>query len=81
MQKKLSMSLILTLALLASTAQADTIQLKNGSVIKGKVASFADEQFIIVLDTGAGRPQSRAIIYIGDVARIDFDSTPAASAG
>jgi len=27
--------------------------LKNGSVLKGKVTSFADDQFIVMLDTGS----------------------------
>lgn len=66
--------------LITSTAQADTIHLKNGSVLKGKVASFSDDQFVVMLDTGSGRYMSRAMIYMGDVARIEFDSAPAASA-
>ncbi len=66
--------------LLTSTAGADTIHLKNGSVLKGKVASFSDDQFVVMLDTGSGRYMSRAMIYTGDVARIEFDSAPAASA-
>jgi len=48
--------------------------LKNGSVLKGKVASFADDQFIVMLDTGSGRYLSRAMVYMGDVARIEFDA-------
>ena len=73
------LSAALTLALLgaplASVAQADTIRLKNGSVIKGKVTSFADEQFVVMLDSGSGRSMSKAMIYIADVAKIDFDAT------
>lgn len=66
--------------LITSTAEADTIHLKNGSVLKGKVASFSDDQFVVMLDTGSGRYMSRAMIYTGDVARIEFDSAPAVSA-
>lgn len=58
--------------LAAGTANADTIFLKNGSVIKGKVTSFVDEQFVIVLNTGSDTAMSKATIFIGDVARIDF---------
>ena len=65
--------------LLVSSARADTIHLKNGSVLKGKVASFADEQFVVMLDTGSGRYMSRATIYIGDVSRIEFDAPSASS--
>jgi hypothetical protein len=74
--RKLSFSILLFIALVAGTARADTIHLKNGSVLKGKVASFADEQFVVMLDTGSGRYMSKAMIYIGDVARIEFDSAP-----
>lgn len=65
--------LLMLLALAASTAVADTIHLKNGSVLKGKVTSFADDQFVVMLDTGSGRYLSKATVYMGDVARIEFD--------
>jgi hypothetical protein len=48
-------------------------------VLKGKVASFADDQFIVMLDTGSGRNLSRATVYMGDVSRIEFDSSPVSS--
>jgi hypothetical protein len=76
MKRIISFCLLASLALVASTARADTIHLKNGSVIKGKVASYADDQFVVVLDTGSSRYLSRAMIFIGDVARIEFDSAP-----
>jgi sRNA-binding regulator protein Hfq len=63
--------------IIASVSFGDTIHLKNGSVLKGKVASFADDQFIVMLDTGSGRYLSRAMVYMGDVARIEFDSSSA----
>lgn len=66
---------MMLLTLTGSVAMADTIYLKNGSVIKGKVASYADDQFVVVLNAGSDRSaQSRAMIYSGDVARIEFDS-------
>lgn len=74
--RKLSLSILLLLALAVSSARADTIHLKNGSVLKGKVASFASEQFVVMLDTGSGRYMSKAMIHIGDVERIEFDSVP-----
>lgn len=74
--RKLSLSILLLLALAVSSARADTIHLKNGSVLKGKVASFASEQFVVMLDTGSGRYMSKAMIHIGDVERIEFDSAP-----
>src|SRR5262245_8341618 len=76
MRKFLLPSLI-ALTVVALTAQADTIHLKNGSILKGKVTSFADDQFIVMLDTGSGRYMSKATVYMGDVSKIEFDSAPA----
>jgi hypothetical protein len=74
MRKYLLLSLISGIVIVAaSTALADTIHLKNGSVLKGKVTSFADDQFVVMLDTGSGRYLSKALVYVGDVARIEFD--------
>lgn len=74
MRKVLLLSLISVVV--SSSAFGDTIHLKNGSVLKGKVTSFADDQFTVMLDTGSGRYLSRAMVYMGDVARIEFDSVP-----
>lgn len=77
MRKSLLASLM-CVAVVATSVLGDTIHLKNGSVLKGKVTSFADDQFIVMLDTGSGRYLSKAMVYMGDVARIEFDSTSAA---
>lgn len=77
--RKPSFPFLILVALAALTAQADTLHLKNGSLLKGKVTSFADDQFVVMLDTGSGRHLSKAMVYIGDVARIEFDSAPMAS--
>jgi len=71
--------LLLACILVGASASADTLHLKNGSVLKGRVTSFADDQFVVLLDTGSGRFQSKATIYIGDVASIEFDSTQSSS--
>jgi hypothetical protein len=69
------LSLVLAVfVLIAATVQADTIHLKNGSILKGKVTSFADEQFTVMIDTGSGRYLSRATVYVGDVSRVEFDA-------
>jgi len=73
MRKFLLLSLI-SVTVVTSSALADTIHLKNGSILKGKVTSFADDQFVVMLDTGTGRFQSKAMVYMGDVARIEFDA-------
>jgi len=80
MMLKRSLFPLILLVLLAPITQADTIHLKNGSILKGKVASFSDDQFIVMLDTGSGRYQSRAMVYVGDVARIEFDGSPGGAA-
>lgn len=72
--RKPSVMFLILVVLFASVARADTIHLKNGSLLKGKVTSFADDQFVVMLDTGAGRYLSKAMVYIGDVARIEFDA-------
>jgi sRNA-binding regulator protein Hfq len=71
--RKLLFVLLISVSV-APISSADTIHLKNGSILKGKVTSFADDQFVVMLDTGSGRYMSRAMVYIGDVARIEFDS-------
>lgn len=80
MRKRLFLSLIIAV-ILVPLALGDTLHLKNGSVLKGKVTGFADDQFTVMLDTGTGRSLSKATVYMGDVARIEFDSTIAAPAG
>jgi hypothetical protein len=69
--------ILLTWLAAAPLALADTIYLKNGSVIHGKVSSFAEEQFLVVLNTGSDRQLSKAMIHVSDVARIEFDLAPA----
>ncbi len=76
MRKILSLQTFIIIALVVATAHADTITLKNGSVIKGKVTSFADEQFVVLLNTGSGY-RSKAMIYMSDIAKIDFEGSAA----
>src|SRR6266404_3839202 len=53
----------------------DTIRLKDGSVIKGQVVGFKDQQFIVLLGNGEKGRRSRISVYMEDVESIDFDST------
>jgi len=53
----------------------DTIRLKDGSVIKGQVVGFKDQQFIVLLGNGEKGRRSRITVYMEDVESIDFDST------
>jgi hypothetical protein len=60
---------------LSLTAFADTIRLKNGSVIRGQIVSFKNEQFTIVVGTGSRGRTTRISVYMEDVESIEFDST------
>ncbi len=66
---------IFCLAITAGTASADTIKLKNGSVIKGKVSTYNDREFTVFLDLGSRRSSSRMVISIDDIEAIIFDDS------
>jgi hypothetical protein len=68
--------LVIALALGVSLpALADTIRLKDGSVLHGQVVGFKDQQFTVLLGSGARGRKSRITVYMEDVESIDFDST------
>src|SRR2546421_9956126 len=56
---------------------ADTIRLKDGSVIRGQIVSFKNEQFTILVGSGPRGRKSRITVYMEDVESIDFDGAPA----
>ena len=55
---------------------ADTIRLKDGSVIHGQVMGFKDQQFTILVGGGARGRRSSITIYMEDVESIDFEAAP-----
>jgi hypothetical protein len=62
------------LALGASTfALADTIRLKNGSVIRGRVIGFRDEQFTVVMEPTSRGRRNQITVYVEDVESVEFD--------
>ena len=72
--------LMVALALGASlVVSADTIRLKNGSVIRGQIVSFKNEQFTIVVGGGTRGRTSRITVYMEDVDSIEFDSAGTAN--
>lgn len=77
MRKKVLLPLIaLTLVLgMSIAALADTIRMKDGSIYKGKVVGFKDQQFTILIGNPARGRQSRLILYIDDIDSIEFDSS------
>src|SRR6266566_10146285 len=79
MKRIFRLSLVFSLALLlVSPLLADTIRLKDGSVIRGQVVGFKDQQFTVLIGAGAQGRRSRTLIYVEDVESIEFDSTSAA---
>jgi hypothetical protein len=70
--------LLLALTLLLSTAApllADTIRLKDGSVIRGQVIGFKDQQFTILIGGNARGRRGQTTVYVEDVESIEFDAT------
>lgn len=72
-------SLALVLALVGPVF-ADTIRLKDGNVIRGQVIGFNDQQFTVLVGSGAQGRRSRTLIYVEDVESIEFDSATTAAA-
>jgi hypothetical protein len=56
---------------------ADTIRLKDGSVIRGQIVSFKNEQFTIMVGSGARGRRSQITVYMEDVESIEFDGAGA----
>src|SRR5213593_2366694 len=66
---------IVALALsLTLPALADTVRLKDGSVIRGQIVSFKNEQFTILVGSGARGRKSQITVYMEDVDWIEFDN-------
>lgn len=69
--------LLLALTLLLSTAVpllADTIRLKDGSVIRGQVIGFKDQQFTILIGGNTRGRRGQTTVYVEDVESIEFDA-------
>jgi hypothetical protein len=60
------------------TAFADTIRLKDGSVLKGKVVSFSQGRFTIVVYIGGS--SSRHVIPVEEIESVEFDSSDVTTA-
>ena len=52
---------------------ADTIRLKDGSIIKGKIVNFNGGQFTVLI--GEGSRQRRMNFYADEIESIEFDAT------
>jgi len=74
--KKTFRLLLSTLLLisLSTPLLADTIRLKDGSVIRGQVIGFKDQQFTILIGGNARGRRGQTTVYVEDVESIEFDS-------
>jgi len=71
-----------SLALIAALfvpAIAGSIRLKDGSSIRGQVVGFKDQQFTVLIGSGAQGRRSRTLIYVEDIESIEFDSATTAA--
>ena len=68
--------IVAVFAIGAAIARADTIRLKDGSIIKGKVVDFKNGQFTVVLN-GAVNRRNQISLYFEDVESIEFDDATA----
>src|SRR5215203_6895077 len=78
---KKTFRLLLSILLLVSIPiplLADTIRLKDGSVIRGKVIGFKDQQFTILIGGNARGRRGQTTVYVEDVESIEFDSNTSA---
>jgi len=76
---KKTFQLLLSILLLVSISTpllADTIRLKDGSVIRGQVIGFKDQQFTILIGGTTRGRRGQTTVYIEDVESIEFDSSP-----
>jgi hypothetical protein len=71
---RLLLSVLLLLSLVTPLL-ADTIRLKDGSVIRGQVIGFKDQQFTILIGGNARGRRGQTTVYVEDVESIEFDST------
>lgn len=75
--------LLLAITLVLSTAApllADTIRLKDGSVIRGQVIGFKDQQFTILIGGNARGRRGQTTVYVEDVESIEFDANTSGGA-
>ena len=67
------MAALALVGMLGLTAFADTIRMKDGTVIRGEIVGFKDQQFTVLIGSGAKNRRSKLSIYIEDVDAIEFD--------
>ena len=60
-------------------ALGDVIRMKDGQVIRGQIVAFRDQQFTILIGSGARGRRSQMTVYMEDVESIEFEAAGAAT--
>jgi hypothetical protein len=68
---------LLAVLIYAPASLADTIKLKDGSVLKGKVVSYTQRKFTIIVYIGG--TSSRHVVSVDEIESVEFDSTDVSS--
>lgn len=82
MTSKKLFAMVLAFGLLLSASAsifADTIRLKDGTTLRGQIIGFRDQQFTVLLGSGARNRRSRIMLYMEDVESVEFDAATNAS--
>jgi len=68
-----SLTFLFLVSIFSAAALADTIKLKDGSVLKGKVVSYNQRKFTILVYIGG--TSSRHVVSVDEIDSVEFDST------
>ncbi len=68
-----AVSVFIVMLCITTLVFADTIKLKDGSIIKGKIVSFSNGQFVILI--GNSERQRKMRFFSDEIASIEFDSS------
>ena len=82
LSKSAAAAFAVALALAAPAAVlADTIRLRDGSVVRGQIIAYKDQQFTVLIGSGQRNRRSRMTIYMEDIESIEFDNPFGADGG
>ena len=70
-----ALAVIFSLSLGVGGVLADTIRLRDGSVVRGQIIAYKDQQFTVLIGAGARGRRGRMTIYSEDIESIEFDAT------
>lgn len=70
---------LVVVSLICSAASADTVRLRDGSVLKGKVVSYTDRKFTIEVTIGGAISQH--VVPVEEVESVEFDPGAGIAAG